>query len=427
MKATVTVRVCAVCLLISVSAAMAGCQQSGKLQSPGSALEETISTDPVRLTVFKGQGLTDDEWDQLLVQPLKKKYPYITLEPLSGSLPDIIASGVVPDLLTQFNGYVTDFIPYNILMDITPLANKQKVDLNRFDPVYLDALRILSDKGELYGLPYSTQFNALYYNKDLFDKFGVSYPKDGMTWEEAAALGEKLTRKDGPTQYIGLSYEHIQRLSSSLSPDMVDIKKERATVNTDLWKRIFQLGHSIDIVPGGASSGGDVFYNERRVAMYGTVNIFNKLTDAIKKGFNLGMAQYPSFKEQPNVYGLVDAHYMLVSKQSKYKDQAMQVIDLFTSEEVQQISARKFARLSPLKSPELRKQLAADLPMLKEIDMSSIFKSKPSPAPAFSKYYRDARKILMTKFDDYNLGKIDVNTALREAEEEINKMIDQNK
>jgi multiple sugar transport system substrate-binding protein len=113
----------------------------------------------------------------------------------------------------------------------------------------------------------------------------------------------------------------------------------------------------------------------------------------------------------------------MISKQSKHKDQAMQVIDLLMSDEVQRISTRKFARLSPLQDNELKKQLAADIKAFEGINISSIFKSKPAPAPAFSKHYREARKILEAKFVDYNTGQKDVNTTLREIDEAINKLI----
>ncbi|TNJ59409.1 extracellular solute-binding protein [Paenibacillus hemerocallicola] len=411
------------CMLLAASAALLGCTQSGKGQSSSTNSDDAISTEPVRLTVFKGQAISDDEWDQLLVQPLKKKYPHITLEPLSGNLADIITSGVVPDLLTQANSYATDFMAYDLLMDMTPLLVKHKIDLKRYDPVYLDALRVLSAKGELYGLPYSGQFNALYYNKDLFDRFGVSYPKDGMTWDDAIALGEKVTRNDGGTQYVGLSYEHISRLSNSLSPDIVDMKTEKANVNNELWKKVFELANRINAIPGNVTTKNDEFIKERRVAMYGTVNLLTKLPDAVTNGLRVGIAQYPSYKEQPNVYGSVDAHYIMISKQSKHKDQAMQVIDLLMSDEVQRISTRKFARLSPLQDNELKKQLAADIKAFEGINISSIFKSKPAPAPAFSKHYREARKILEAKFVDYNTGQKDVNTTLREIDEAINKLI----
>lgn len=38
---------------------------------------------------------------------------------------------------------------------------------------------------------------SLYYNKDLFDKFGVSYPKDGMTWDEVLELNRQLDKNGG--------------------------------------------------------------------------------------------------------------------------------------------------------------------------------------------------------------------------------------
>ena len=34
---------------------------------------------------------------------------------------------------------------------------------------------------------------AIYYNKDLFDKAGVPYPKDGWTWEDFQDTAVKLT------------------------------------------------------------------------------------------------------------------------------------------------------------------------------------------------------------------------------------------
>jgi stress response protein SCP2 len=45
----------------------------------------------------------------------------------------------------------------------------------------------------------------------------------------------------------------------------------------------------------------------------------------MKNGLNWDVVQYPSYKEKPNTYGYVDAHLMMLTKQSKYKDQAMQV------------------------------------------------------------------------------------------------------
>lgn len=57
--------------------------------------------------------------------------------------------------------------------------------------------------GALYGLPYRSDFWVLFYNKTLFDAAGVDYPTNDMTWEEYAALAEKMTQGDGIDKIYG--------------------------------------------------------------------------------------------------------------------------------------------------------------------------------------------------------------------------------
>lgn len=49
--------------------------------------------------------------------------------------------------------------------------------------------------GEYYALPTRSTCWALYYNRNLFDRKGIAYPK-GMTWEEYLALAEEMTWED---------------------------------------------------------------------------------------------------------------------------------------------------------------------------------------------------------------------------------------
>ncbi len=50
--------------------------------------------------------------------------------------------------------------------------------------------------GELYAVPFRSDFWVLYYNKDLFDAAGEPYPTNDMTWDQYADLAIKMT-KDG--------------------------------------------------------------------------------------------------------------------------------------------------------------------------------------------------------------------------------------
>lgn len=423
--------------LVGISALL-GCSQGGSVEggkspaaSDGAAAK--ANTEPVTLNLFAGQDMSDDLWKLLLHDPLKKKYPHITVNIVKKGkgIQDLVANGTSFDLYLEFQGYLGNLIQVGLLEDITPLAKQEKLDLARFDPIFMEALKAYSDKGELYGLPFYRQANALYYNKDVFDKFGVAYPKDGMTWEDAVDLARKVTRTDGGTSYYGLDPEHATRLAFPLSLVIVNGKTNKAEVNNEQWQKVFQLAKDMYSIPGNIpkkttdlNGGGIVrFMKERNIAMLATVNIVDRLQEASVNGANWDMVQYPSYKGSPNVYGMTDFAVIGATKTSKHKEAAMKVVELLTSDEVQMLAAKKRPVVSPLLNPELQKQFAAEVDYAKGKNIPALFKSKPALAPRFSDYYTTARTILDKNYDDFVLGKKDMNTALRTAEEEINKKI----
>jgi ABC-type glycerol-3-phosphate transport system substrate-binding protein len=407
--------------------------------SPAAAAKQTVSTEPVTLKIHPRVVLTDNDFQMLFVDPVKKKYPHITLElvrPGNGTtLENLIVSGAVPDIIFTFNGAgLTQMEGMDLFEDIGPLTQKLGIKLDRFDPVYLDAIKLASPKSELYALPFGVNFNALYYNKDIFDKFGVPYPKDGLTWNDAADIAKKVTKTDAGTAYFGLDPESVTRMGNALSLTYVDAKSEKATINNDAWKMVFQLASDIYSIPGNlpaqtnrpAANLADVFLRSKTIAMLPTVNILNRMDEATKNGLSWDIVQYPSFKERPNVYGYPDIHLLVPSKSSKYQDQIMQVIETVTSDEVQRLSARTTGRLTPLTNPDIKKSLGADLPFLQGKNLDGIFKSKPAPAPSVSKYQAAAQTHVFAGFSEFVKGK-DLNTVLREAEEKTNKAIETDK
>lgn len=58
-------------------------------------------------------------------------------------------------------------------------------------------------RGATYMSPVDTGPLVIYYNKDLFDKKGVPYPKKGWTWDDYMAIIPKLSFEEGGTRYYG--------------------------------------------------------------------------------------------------------------------------------------------------------------------------------------------------------------------------------
>jgi multiple sugar transport system substrate-binding protein len=59
--------------------------------------------------------------------------------------------------------------------------------------VYPQTLLAYKTPDGYYGLPRDFQTIVLFYNKDMFDKAGVSYPTANWTWEDLRAAAKKLT------------------------------------------------------------------------------------------------------------------------------------------------------------------------------------------------------------------------------------------
>jgi multiple sugar transport system substrate-binding protein len=79
---------------------------------------------------------------------------------------------------------------YGALQPNGVLAELKGVDSKVYNKALLDTY---ATDGKQYGLPTSFSDVVLYYNKDLFDAAGVSYPTSDWTWADETAAAEKIT------------------------------------------------------------------------------------------------------------------------------------------------------------------------------------------------------------------------------------------
>jgi multiple sugar transport system substrate-binding protein len=422
---------------LSAVVALSGCGGGGDAGAGGASApagsaepaETAVDNSPVTLKFFATPAyITDEDFPLLLTDPLKKKYPNITLEmvrPAKGSqLEDLVATGDVPDLIILYNGAIGTYNDLGLLTDLRPMMKAHNVDLGRFKPGMIEAFS--SDKGDVYGLPYAMNINATYYNQDIFDKFGVSYPPDGMLWDDAIQLARKLSREDSGVSYKGLDYDTLFRPSFALSLPFVDAKTNKAVLNNDSWKKVFSLAKEIEDIPGNRKEAGaavDAFLTKRVLAMDATINLFSRLGEPTKQGLRWDVAQYPSFKERSGTATYPDLHEIMVSSASKHKDAALRVAEVLTSDEVQLISARQTGRVSALVNKQIEEQFGADMPFTKGKKIASIFKSKSAPTPYQSIYDAGIKTIINKAYPQYRDGNIDVNTFLSQIEEQSNQLI----
>lgn len=98
--------------------------------------------------------------------------------------------GALPDLFWMHSAYFYDYASNDMLLEVD-----SKID-NGFEHFPKDLVELYQYKGKQYAVPKDFDTIGLFYNKELFDKAGVPYPKEGWTWADYLETAKKLT-KDG--------------------------------------------------------------------------------------------------------------------------------------------------------------------------------------------------------------------------------------
>ena len=105
----------------------------------------------------------------------------------------LFASNKAPDVVFVNNLYLPVYANAGVL---------EPLDINTAN-YYPQAIAALSWHDKLYAVPRDVSNLAIYYNKDIFDKYNLSYPKQDWTFAEFLQTARRLTR-DG---IFGISFE----------------------------------------------------------------------------------------------------------------------------------------------------------------------------------------------------------------------------
>jgi len=138
-------------------------------------------------------------------------------------------SGTAPDI---FQGCSTQFPTWaqmSYTLDLRPYVEEylDQATINDWDPAQYHAL--FTENGLQFGLPKYHGALALYYNKDLFDQYGIPYPDENWDYDDYLNAMKSLTHDrngDGNTDLWG---------------SMMDISWDRIQVHVNAWG-----GHFVD-------------------------------------------------------------------------------------------------------------------------------------------------------------------------------------
>ncbi|MDF2659036.1 MAG: extracellular solute-binding protein family 1 [Paenibacillus sp.] len=441
--------------LISLTAAVTlftGCSKNSgtgnDLTTGKQATSQTAGNDaivhpnePVELYLYSNTGdFNENSVRSRWWNYLNAKYPNFVLKfvpKITGGLPQLIASGQQIDIIySSIGGANSNVIDNSLQFDMTELAKKHGLDLNRFEPETLDMIKQM---GGLYGLPVANGRMVLFYNKDIFDKFGAPYPKDGMTWDDMLELSKKVSRFENDVNYFGFTaYIQHQMKMNQPSLDIVDKQTGRAAVNTDKWKTVLQkimidpilqneAYRNAIIAANETFSHSDNFSKKRTVAMYSMSSVMpvSWENDANFATLNWDIVTLPTLKENPGVGPQPYPDYLYITNMSKNKDAAMEVIKFILSDEMQMIDSRK-GSFTALKNPDIQKVFASETNVYKGKNINAVIQTKPAKPATITGYddivIRAVEKQLLEAVKSG--GSIEINSLLRASEETANMEIE---
>lgn len=423
-------------LLAVVASACSGANTGGNTTAgttDSGKVPEVKKKDPVDLVFYQtSSGWTEAMFMEQYGDAIKTKFPHMNIKFIpSAKLTDLLASGTTIDVLFSSVGHIHAFLLGNNLQyDMTELIKKNNYDLSKLEPSTVDLMKKIANGG-MYGLPVTNTVSVLSYNKDLFDKFGVSYPKDGITWDETYELAKRMTRNEGGVQYRGLvaSVEHIAQ-TNQFSAGYVDPKTDKSLFGTnENWKKIAENltrfykipGNEVDSKSGVLLAQVDAFRKDLTVAMMAHLAIPDK-NDAIK---NWDMVKLPEFKELPGVGSQPYPTYFDITSMSKHKDEAFEAIAFLTSEEFQ-LKLAKRGDVPVHKSQTVRNAFGQEVEHLKGKNIKARLPEKLAEPMAMTTYDAQAKPRWVNNINQLitGTGNDDINTLLRKATEETDKDIE---
>ncbi|KIL35432.1 hypothetical protein SD71_14145 [Cohnella kolymensis] len=292
-----------------------------------------------------------------------------------------IMTGTNPvDVMILDTGVMGQLVADNQLLQLDSLIKEDELDLEGIVPAVLDSIKTEGD-GKIYGLSPTFSSSVLFYNKQLFKKAGVDFPRDGMSWDEVFNLAKRLTSGSGDSAQFGLTlnpyggsngFWAAQEYARPLRLRMFDDSGEKMTVNTEKWRKVLTDIETLSkdhVIPSNQDMQwkepargepnnpyqGQLFLAGRvamTVGYYNTINDLigaNARADKVKgaQKIDWDMVTMPFHSELPGVSGnFYVSQLATINAQAQNKEDAWEFIKFMNGKEWAKLRSRNTYEMS---------------------------------------------------------------------------------
>ncbi len=301
----------------------------------------------------------------------------------------LFASNTAPDVVFINNQYLPIYANAGVLEDLS--GYNEELGYNGF---YKKSLEALTWKSKIYAVPRDISNPVIYYNKDIFDKYGVSYPDKNWDYDTFLKTSVKLTHLP---EVFGVSFEEEPLL---YQPYLMSFGLEKIPVYEDVTtqkglKKYSDLRKKYHVAPKreeAASATMAQMFLQGRLAMHLSGRwLVPKYREDAK--FRWDVVNFP--KGTAGSVVPLDASGWAIAKSSKHKPQAIRLVKYLSSQKSME-QFTKSGLIVPARVDVANSEsfLDGQNPKNAQVFLSVIETSKPTPVTV---NYREVLDTLKTK------------------------------
>ncbi|GGG73680.1 ABC transporter substrate-binding protein [Paenibacillus radicis (ex Gao et al. 2016)] len=250
---------------------------------------------------------------------------YTSDRPLVETLPELVAKET-PDLLF-LNAYQQQIL----YEDEALLPLQQELGQASLDQMPLGVKEVLelqgNGTGEIYGIAASFSTEALYYNKNEFERLGISLPEETMNWEDTIRLARRFANSETAGLYLVNPDPALLFTKIGLSEGLTYLNKDNTEIkfHTEGWEQVLLSVKSLydEKAIHTAASNSDRFISGSAAMTIGRESYLEQLVSA-DVSFQWGVLPFPS--SDPAAAPIDLMHVIAVHKDSIQAKDAVKVI-----------------------------------------------------------------------------------------------------
>ena len=325
---------------------------------------------------------------------------------------------------------------------ITPMQqmiDADNYDLSQIEP-NLAAYYTIDD--QLYSMPFNSSTPIMYYNKEMFEKAGITEIPDSL--EGIEAIGEKLLNEGGAGQVISLGIygwffeqfigkqglEYANNGNGRTEPATAVAFDENGAAENILtaWKSLYDKGYAPNVGKGGDAGLADFSAGKSAITLGSTASLKQILQDVNGK-FEVGTAYFPKVKStDEGGVSIGGASLWALNNNDPKKTRATwEFVKFLISPESQaywNAQTGYFPVTTAAQEEPVFKENVEKYPQF-QTAIDQLHDSSPKYVGALLSVFPEARATVESEIENLLNGNADVKTAVKNMADAINKSIEE--